>query len=80
MVQREGKKYLQMLQNRTKKLQMRKALDHLKNTNGQALVPDELLCLTVDIIQKLPEAGRQSTYQAVGGKALLGHVIFPPWS
>lgn len=38
------------------------------------------LCLTVDIIQKVPEAGRQSTYQAVRGKALLGHIIFPPWS
>lgn len=38
------------------------------------------LCLTVDIIQKLSEARRQSTYQAVRGKALLGHITFSPWS
>lgn len=73
-------KNVQILQNQMEKLQMRKALDYLKNRNGQALVPDEPLCLTVDILQKLPEAGRQSTYQAAAGKALLGHKIFPPWS
>lgn len=56
LLQEGKKKYLQMLHSRMENLQERKSLDYLKDTNGQARV---CLCLTVDIIQKLPEAGGQ---------------------
>lgn len=56
--ERRGKKNLQMLQNQMENLQVTKALDHLQNRIGQARVPDELLSLTADTLQKLPEAGR----------------------
>lgn len=61
------KKYLQMLQNRMEKLQMRKALNHLKNANGQSLVPDKLLCLTVDKSKScLRQQGNPLTKQQEG--------------